>query len=220
MFDLTDLQQDAIAEVINIAVGRAASALNQMVGGEEIILRVPELDFIDRDEAIRRLRIDTKGLPTHAVRQDFSGLISGNILLIFPEGASLSLVRHILRDTTPLESMTELEQEALVEVGNVLLNACLGSIADMLGCPIESSLPIYLQTGVDGLLRKETCSSSSSSPQEIVMFIHVSFSINKHDISGYLAYVMDIVSATAFKDAVVATISAPLETIDTAGNPY
>ena len=52
----------------------------------------------------------------------------GKALLIFPEQNGLDLVRLILRNSPPLSEMTEMEQEAFSEVGNIILNSCVGSI--------------------------------------------------------------------------------------------
>jgi chemotaxis protein CheC len=187
--------------VINIAVGRAAAALNQMVEGEEIELSVPELCFIDRADVVSRLARDAGEAPTVAIKQGFSGLITGNILLIFPENRSLDLVRQIIGDVASAEEMTELEQEALVEVGNILLNACLGSLANMLGRPIESTLPVFMQGGINMLL-SASGRPSGMEREDLIMFIHVSFKMAEHKLSGYLACVMDIDSATAFREAI------------------
>lgn len=43
---LSDIQQDAITEIVNIATGRAAALLSEMVG-HDIKLDVPNVEFID-----------------------------------------------------------------------------------------------------------------------------------------------------------------------------
>ncbi len=198
MLGFSELQRDAITEVLNIAIGRAAAALNQMVDDEEVRLSVPCLDFISRSEAARRLHAETGGAPTVAVKQCFAGPVAGDILLIFPESRSLELVRLMLRNTAPLEAMTELEREALVEVGNVLLNACLGSIANLFRRPIDSSLPVYLEAGGDAILNLDGEADKEGRSLDTVMFVHVEFALAQRDVRGYLACVMDIASAQAF----------------------
>jgi len=53
-------------------------------------------------------------------------------MLLFSERDSLSLVKAILTEQIPLEMLSELEEEALTEVGNVVLSACLATFADLL----------------------------------------------------------------------------------------
>ena len=144
------------------------------------------------------------GADSVAVRQRFTSSFSGDILLIFPERRSLDLVRSMLGDAVPLDSLTELEQEALLEVGNVILNACLGSLANQLGLTIESSLPLYLRGRGAGIL------DAKHPDTELVMFLQVDFSLASKGIKGYLAFVMDIVSARNFAEAVSAYVARVL----------
>lgn len=194
------LERDAVEEILNIAIGQAAASLSRMVR-DQIALSVPFVEFLSPAVAGERLDGATSSADSVAVRQHFSSSFSGDILLIFPERRSLDLVRSMLGDTISMDSLTELEQEALLEVGNVILNACLGSLANQLGLVIESSLPIYLRgRGAQILATKHP-------DTELVMFLQVDFSLAAKGVKGYLAFVMDIVSARQFSDAVSAYVS-------------
>ena len=73
---LTDLERDALAELSNIAMARAANSLRQMVD-YQVLLSVPSVDIVSKEEANNI--IATAGNPTLvAVRQDFSGPFSGS----------------------------------------------------------------------------------------------------------------------------------------------
>ena len=65
------------------------------------------------------------------MQQSFEGPFSGRALLIFPEAQSLELVRSIVGAEHSLEDVIDLEQEALAETGNIILNACLATIANV-----------------------------------------------------------------------------------------
>ena len=196
-----DLERDAVGELINIAIGRAAAALSELVD-DEVKLSVPFVEFSDAECTARRLGIEMGGIETVAVRQHFDGRMEGDILLIFPEHRSLELVRSMLGDQVPLDQLTDLEREALLEIGNIILNACLGSLANQLGLTLESSLPAYVR----GSPARVLGGARPAGAQELVLFLHVDFELLNRDISGYLAFVMDIVSARAFIDAVRATL--------------
>ncbi|MEI9986687.1 MAG: chemotaxis protein CheC [Aliidongia sp.] len=137
---LSSLEIDAVAEILNIGVGRAASSLSQMVK-EEIQLSVPHAEVLYGVAAQEHLAL--KGDRMVAVREEFSGLISGAAALLFPQSRSLDLVRMVLDEDLSPEEVAELEQEALVEIGNIILNGCLSSIADALTGEIETSIPCY-----------------------------------------------------------------------------
>ncbi len=194
-----ELERDAVTELINIAIGRAAASLSELVG-DELRLSVPHLEFLTPDQAAERLEADTGGADTVAVRQRFDGRLSGDILLIFPERRSLDLVRSMLGAEVPLDQLTDLEQEALLEVGNIILNACLGSLANQLGLAVQSSLPIYVRGRGARIL--DSGAERPAAASELVLFVHVDFAMLRNDINGYLAFVMDIAAARHFIDAV------------------
>jgi chemotaxis protein CheC len=195
------MERDAVTEILNIAIGQAASALSQLVE-DEVRLSVPAIQFLTPSQANARLEAETGSDDSVAVRQSFSGSFSGDMLLIFPEPSSLDLVRSMLGDMVPLDSLTELEQEALLEVGNIILNACLGSLANQLGTAVESSLPTYIRARGGRIL-----GGAGNGDEELVMFLHVDFSLLAKNINGYLAFLMDIASARNF----VAAINAYLQ---------
>ncbi len=201
-------ERDAVTELLNIAIGNAAASLSQLVE-DEVRLSVPFVDFLTPSQAATRLEEETQGADSVAVRQHFEGHFYGDILLIFPEKRSLDLVRHMLGDEVPLEQLTELEQEALLEVGNIILNACLGSLANQLGLPVEGSLPAYVR-GRGARILDLAGSKPQCGDEEIVMFLHVDFSLMTKDVHGYLAFVMDIISARHFVDAVSAYVAERL----------
>ena len=91
---LTEVERDALCELANVAMSRAATSLRQMVR-RPILLSAPTCEILAPETAVERL---TKpGNPDLvAVRQDFTGAFSGRALLIFPERGSLELMRAIL----------------------------------------------------------------------------------------------------------------------------
>ena len=137
--ELTEIEQDALAEIANMGVSRAASSLRQMVG-EQVLLSVPSVKIVTR-EAASKLVERENATKLVAVQQSFEGPFAGRALLIFPEAQSLELVRSIVGDQHSLEDVIDLEQEALAETGNIILNGCLATIANVLHRTMRMSLP-------------------------------------------------------------------------------
>src|SRR5512135_3241943 len=106
MFQLTDLERDALTELVNLGAGRAAKNLSRMVA-EQVVLSVPRTELLTRDAASRILTtLEPANLV--AVGQDFQGTFSGRALLIFPETNSLELVRAVLGSELGLEKIIDL----------------------------------------------------------------------------------------------------------------
>ena len=174
---LGDSERDAVTEILNVAIGQAAASLSQLVE-DEVALSVPFVEFLSPVTAATRLDEATGRLDSVAVRQRFQSSFSGDILLIFPENKSLDLVRSLLGTALPLDSLTELEQEALLEIGNIILNACLGSLANQLGISIESSLPAYVRGRGARIL------DSKHPDTELVMFLQVDFALTAKGVQA------------------------------------
>lgn len=190
---LSEIEHDALTELVNIGVSRAAASLRNMVG-EQVLLSVPSVEVVSRAAAATLIRERESG-DLVAVRQDFDGAFSGRALLIFPQDNSLALVRAVTGDAMSAEEVEALEPEALAETGNVVLNGCLATMANMLQRPLTMSLPEVLRG--DGQLFFRL--SERESEQGVVLFLYINFSISGRDIRGYIAMLMDLPSLEALK---------------------
>src|ERR1700729_3106214 len=92
-FFLDEMELDALGELVNIGVSRAAASLGTMVG-EQVLLSVPSVMLVSRSRAAELISTSRQDLLV-AVRQEFHGDVSGRALLIFPEKNSLELVRAV-----------------------------------------------------------------------------------------------------------------------------
>lgn len=147
---ITELEEDALKEFFNMGLGMAADSLSQMVD-KEVFLSLPQLAIVSRSEALDLVEEDS-GERMAAIRQKFQGELYGTALLIFPGAKSLALVRALLEDDTPLETLSELEQETLLDVGNVILNAFLTSFTQMMSLEFDFEQAEFLRAALDSLL--------------------------------------------------------------------
>ena len=118
---LDELEQDALTELVNIGVSRAAASLRKMVG-RQVLLSVPAVELVSRKVATALIG-ERESDELIAVCQDFTGAISGRALLIFPLSNSMELVRAVLGEHDD-GNVADMEHEALAEIGNVILNGC------------------------------------------------------------------------------------------------
>ena len=193
--ELSEIEQDALAEIANMGVSRAAASLRLMVG-EQVLLSVPAVNIVSRRIASRMVE---KGHSSRlvAVQQSFEGPFSGRALLIFPEAQSLELVRSIVGEEHSLEDVIDLEQEALAETGNIILNACLATIANVLRRTMRMSLPSIVRGDGDTLFDVREESSDG-----LVLFLYIDFTIKNRDVRGFIALLMGLPSIAALKDIV------------------
>jgi len=193
--ELTGIEHDALAELANMGVSRAANSLRQMVG-ERVLLSVPAVNIVTRKRASTLMeRGDANKLV--AVQQSFDGPFAGKALLIFPESNSLELVRSIVGDEPSLQDIIDLEQEALAETGNVILNACLATIANVLRRTMRMSLPSVVRG--DGGTLFDVGGGDGEATRDLVLFLYIDFTIKRRDIHGFIALVLDLPSIVALK---------------------
>ncbi len=197
--ELSALERDAVTEIMNLGVGRAAASLSLMVK-DEITLSVPSTELLYGAAARERLEQSSDRMV--AVREVFSGLVSGSAALLFPQSKSLDLVRMVLDEDLTAEEVTELEQEALVEIGNVILNGCLSSIADSLVGEIETSIPVLLHANLATILPQ------SDNAEPVLLVLTIDFSIRSRDIQGHIIFLMDMQAAGVFQKLIAGYIAS------------
>jgi len=101
---------------------------------------------------------------------------------------SLDLVRAILKDAAPLEELTDLEEEVLVEVGNMLPNSCFSTFADVLHQEIRTELPSYVGGDVDDIFRNI---HRTDVPEESVLLGRIEFNVTDKDIRGHVVPMLE-----------------------------
>jgi chemotaxis protein CheC len=191
---LTELERDALGEVANIAMARAANSIRQMVG-HQVLLSVPSVEILSKEAAAQIV-----GTPDNrilvAIRQDFTGAFSGRALLIFPETSSLELMRAVVGRSLSLKDIIDFQDEALAEIGNVILNSWVATIANLLKRNLPMSLPVVVRGDGRRVFEVE------ESPTTFVLFLRIRFAINHFQMQGYVALLMEIPSIVELRSLV------------------
>ncbi|MGX7703397.1 chemotaxis protein CheX [Methylobacterium sp. Gmos1] len=204
---LTELQQDAFTELVNIGISRAAASLRQMIG-TQVLLSVPSVEIVSR-QAAARLIGQREAAPLVVVHQDFEGAFAGRALLIFPQENGRELVRAVAGEELSPEEVAALEDEALAETGNIILNGCLATMANMLQRTLTMSLPGIARGDGPRIFGTETGGADS-----LVLFLYIDFSVSERDIRGYLAMLMDLPSLENLRGLVDEFIARALGDLD------
>lgn len=188
MDTLNELHLDALTEVFNIGAGRAAASLSEIVG-DEVKLSVPSI------EIKRTSEIDTSILSLNcakfgAVSQQFSGLFNAEAILLFTEDHALEIVRDMMGSQMSIEDLAEFEQEAMCELGNIILNACLSAMADILKITLNSSLPSYRVASKEEIFKN----IHNTSDQPYILVLHIDLIIEKRHSEGHLIFLLSSLS--------------------------
>jgi len=193
---LSEIQVDALTEVFNVGAGRAALSLSEIVG-EEVMLSVPSIEVLKADEVNSRV-LALKDDKFATVSQMFSGPFDAEAVLLFTENYALEIVRDMMGSQMSIEDLAEFEQEAMCELGNIILNACLSAMADMLGISLNSSLPTYAMSSPDEITsrladqREED--DGGDGDGSYVLVLHIDLVLEKHHTEGHLIFLLSSTS--------------------------
>ncbi|RJX33053.1 MAG: chemotaxis protein CheC [Oxalobacter sp.] len=195
MFELTELQRDALVEIFNMGVGSAAKAMSSIVN-EEVTMSVPTITFEKRSAAAAFLGND-ESRKICGVSQQYKGAFNTDAILMFPEEQSLEIVRLMVGESVSTEELTEMEQEAMSEIGNIILNACVGILANIFKQELHGSLPSYHVGSSSDILAVDDNSSD-----DVVMLLHIDFALEKHKIHGHVAFLLDMSAMHDLRDQI------------------
>lgn len=198
--NLSVLELDALAEIFNHGVGQAALALSELAG-EEVQLSAPRVEELSRREIAEKLHAQG-ATRICAVRQGFSGAVNTEALLMFPVEQSLQLVQLMVGDDFPLAQLSEMEQESLAEIGNILLNSVVSSVADMLHIEFEGTLPQVELGQASEVLHSEL------NLEDLILSLQINFEIASRRIQGYLVFLLDVVSSDVLEKKLAAFIES------------
>ena len=137
--ELTAVQQDALVELLNIGFGRAAASLSQLTG-HRVLLDVPQVHAA-ADRRGRRSARARRPRPCRQRPPDFTGPVAGDALLILDESGAAMLKELLTNEPALPLSIDASAREVITEVGNILLNACLGTFGNLLKVQVSFSVP-------------------------------------------------------------------------------
>lgn len=186
--ELTEAQMDALTELINIGYARAAGALSELTG-HRIVLEVPKVAIYPISQITSVLSGAVRG-EVASVNQVFTGPIAGNALLLLDQDAAL-LLNRLLTDTPDTGMLDTGAREVVTEVGNVVLNACLGVFGNLLQVHVSFAVPRLHVDSIDDVLGSITVGREEL---QYALMIQTRFQLRASNVSGYLVIILGVTS--------------------------
>ena len=187
--ELSKLEVDATIELLNHGVGRAADSLSKMVG-EEILLTVPEFELVTYSQFESQInQFPSQDIQT--LVQPFAGEFDGIGLWISSREASDKLSEQILSKTKIDPKMKGIKDDLFKEVGNILLNACVGQLAELIESPLNCGVPELKRSRTSDLMPLIMREVDQFSQQQSILMLHVNFSVQSISMVSVVALVLD-----------------------------
>jgi chemotaxis protein CheC len=184
---MTPEQIDALKELINIGVGRAAGMLNQMVN-IRVHLKVPFVRVLMLSNLVSELEeLGSENLST--VKLNFKEGFSGTAALIFPTVSASNLVAVLTGEKVGSLDLDSVRAGTLKEVGNIMINGIMGSIGNVLKFRINYSIPSYAENTI-----KQLISLNENNKNKAVVLARTRFILYEHQVEGDIILFFDMAS--------------------------
>jgi len=195
--ELTAVQRDALTELINIGFGRAAASLSRLTG-YRVLLDVPSVS-IHPMERLQEARAGMMVGEIATVHQVFTGPVAGDAFLALDESAA-ALLKELLTSEPALPlRMDASTQEVVTEIGNVLLNACLGTFGNLLKVHVSFSVPRLTVDTLGQVLESVTVDRHEL---RYALVVHAGLRLRSDTVRSYLIIVLSVASLDRFVQAI------------------
>ncbi len=186
MSELTVERKEALIELINVSFGLAVAALAELLD-VHITISVPEVSLVNSQDVFKVLGgAIAERQEVTLVQQAFNGDILGEAVLALSGRSSDSLVAMLTGDGgyTPQLEGDKLKQEALLEVGNILIGACMGQFCHLLNARISYHPPrVFFDSVTSDRLKANITSHKTDA-----LMVCATFSQEELAVTGYLFF--------------------------------
>lgn len=194
MMIISDLERDALCELANVGLSRAATQLSELLH-DHIDITVPEVQVVGPEQVAQVLKLDAQ-MSVAVVWQKVSGDLEGTVMLMFPSEDSKALVHSLVgpaMDGAGEADLRAIEHEAMAEIGNIIIASAMAGIADMLGEEIRMSLPSYVEAELSSVMAQRSRDNAGQQMQVIIMFTRLHAA--QREIEGRMVLLMTVPSA-------------------------
>jgi chemotaxis protein CheY-P-specific phosphatase CheC len=137
---MTELEKiiDIFIEFINIGAGKAANALNLLFGSHTNII-IPSISIVHQQGLTKNGKVQRPD--DFFVTMKFHGAINGSASLYF-SSESIAAIATLIGSGPEPEKSTLFHKSVLLETSNIVINAIIGSICNMVKSEVEFSVPV------------------------------------------------------------------------------
>ncbi|HVN74394.1 MAG TPA: chemotaxis protein CheC [Methanoregula sp.] len=135
---LSKVQADAIQELGNIGAAHAATTLSQMLGSA-VEMSVPGIKSVDISQLSTVMGEESAAMVAFELQGEIEH--GGYIIFYITRESAKRLTNTMLGLTDMDRPMNEMDESALIEVGNIMISAFLDATAELLGFIMLPSPP-------------------------------------------------------------------------------
>ena len=189
---LSVVEKDILAEIGNMCVGNATTALAQVLG-RRVELELPSVKVISVDKLHAYLGVD-KEEAIIGIHMQILGGAKGSALMMFPRKDAYTLVDLLIGSiAAQAGSFTEIGISALKEVGNIVVSSYLSALSAFTGI---SSFPstVTMASGVTGTLANMAFPGWKNKKGDETILVEAVFRESRRNLSGNFYIIFDAAS--------------------------
>lgn len=201
--NLDDFALDALGELFNVGLHRAAASLSEITG-QRIEVDMPRL-IICPIEEIEKPLAELVGGEVATVHQMFGGAVAGDAVLLLEHDKAAELTKLMTDGQAAVGGrLDQSAREVLAEIGNIVLGACLSGFGDMLDLPVSFQVPRIHIESLKQILRSLRVSTNEV---QYAVIAATQFRLSTLKVDGYLVVAVGAKSLTRVSQALARRIA-------------
>lgn len=192
MFDLTELQRDALMETFNIAVGRASKSLALLLGCEAA-LSVPLIVQADMRDAASIVDPALRRQSDACMASRFFGGVDVEAVMIF-QGPRENIASLLNLPVSASDGHADARQNVATKIAALVTESCAAEIQDLVGREVSRGPIRFLST------IPEQVFSVRGSDADVMIIVKIDIALKKRGVTGHLLLSFTQDSANSLAD--------------------
>jgi len=185
--EFTAIQMDAMQELANIGAAHSATTLSQMLN-TQIGMSVPEINIVDIAKVGEFLNDELTTMVVFELQGDIPH--GGFLILHFPRDSAIRTATIVQGSDSPDHRPTDMDQSAILEVGNIMISSFLSASSDLLGFIMLPSPPVLItdmaHAAITSLIAQLTVEVD-----DVILF-RVKLTSEEHHIAGNILIFLEV----------------------------
>lgn len=185
--EFTAVQKDAMQELANIGAAHSATTLSQLLNSQ-IGMSVPEITIVDIADVSRVVSDELTTMVIFELQGDIPH--GGFLILHFPRDSAIRTAHIMQGEESAHLTFSEMDQSAILEVGNIMVSSFLSASSDLLGFNLLPSPPVLVvdmaHAAITSLIAQMTVEVD-----DVILF-RVKLTSAEHNIAGNILIFLEV----------------------------
>jgi chemotaxis protein CheC len=185
--EFTPVQLDALQELANIGAAHSATTLSLMLNCH-VNMNVPEIDIVDIANMGQLLTDEITTLVVFELQGDIPQ--GGFLVLHFPGDSAFRTANILIGSGDSAMPPGEMDQSAILEVGNIMISSFLSATSDLLGIMMLPSPPVLVVDMTHAVI--ESLIAGMTIEVDDVVLFRINLSSEEHKIAANILIFLEI----------------------------